>query len=130
MRADPLAQRGGHVTLKQPNSPAMARRNDLFAAANILRHMMCELHSLRVATASPVLAMAIDANELREQLQELFETIRELCREAEPRCARELADKALDLIKRLAEELDWLACEAERHYGNVPPGCDRADMAN
>ena len=104
--------------------------NDMFAAANLLRHLMSELHSLRDATASTVLAMAIDANELREQLQELFETVRELSWEAEPRCARELTDKALDLIKLLGEELDCLACEAERHYGSVPPGCDSVDMVN
>jgi hypothetical protein len=50
--------------------------------------------------------MAIDAHELREQLHELFETVRVLTEEAEPRRAEELSYKALDLIKRLAEELD------------------------
>jgi hypothetical protein len=103
---------------------------DIFAATDLLRRMMSELHSLRAAATSPALGLAIDSHELREQLHELFETVRALAKEGEPRHTEELSCKALDLIKRLAEELEYLAGEAERDYSKVPPGCDCMGMAN
>jgi hypothetical protein len=118
------------MTRKLLHSPAKTRTTDILAAADLLRRMMSELHSLRTATTSPVLAMAIDARELRGKLHELFETVRALTSEAEPRHAEELSCKARDLIKRLAAELECLACEAERDHSEVPPGCDCVRMAN
>jgi hypothetical protein len=117
------------MTHKQLSGPAQTRMNDIFAATDLLRRMMSELHSLRAAATSPALAMAIDAHELREQLHELFEKVRLLAK-AEPRHAEELSHKALDLIKRLAEELGYLVCEAERDYSKAPPGRDCFGMAN
>jgi hypothetical protein len=134
LRADPgmhcRQAEVSHMTRKQLHSPAQTRTSDIVAAADLLHRMMSELHSLRAATTSPGLAMAIDARELREQLHELFATVRALTREAEPRHAEELTYRALDLIKRLAEELECLVCEAERDSGRVPPGCDCVGMAN
>jgi hypothetical protein len=118
------------MTRKQLSGPAQTRMKDIFAATDLLRRMMSELHSLRAATTSPALGLAIDAHELREQLHELFETVCVLTKKPEPRQAEELSCKALDLIKRLAEELEYLACEAERDYSKVPPGCDCIGMAN
>jgi hypothetical protein len=118
------------MTRKQLSRLAQTRMNDIFAAADLLRRMMSELHSLRAATTSPALAMAIDSQELREQLQELFETVRVLTNDAESRDAEELSHKALDLIKRLAEELEYLVCEAERDCSKAPPELDRFGMAN
>jgi hypothetical protein len=100
------------MTHKQLSGPAQTRMNDIFAAADLLRRMMSELHSLRAAATSPALAMAIDAHELREQLHELFETVRLLAK-AEPRHAEE-----------------YLVCEAERDYSKAPPGRDCFGMAN
>ena len=93
----------GQMTRKRLSGPAQTRMKDIFAATDLLRRMMSELHSLRAATTSPALAMAIDSQELREQLQELFETVRVLTNDAESRDAEELSHKALDLIKRLAK---------------------------
>jgi hypothetical protein len=77
------------MTNKQSYRPAMtrtrARAHDILAATDLLRRLMSELHSLRAAIASPLLAMAIDAHELHEQLPELLETVRMLTKEAE-RC--------------------------------------------
>jgi hypothetical protein len=118
------------MTRTQLSGPAQTRMNDICVAADLLRRMMLELHTLRGATTSPALAMAIDAHELREQLHELFETVRVLMEEAEPRRAEELSYKALDLIKRLAEELEYLVCEAERDYGTAPSERDGLGMLN
>ena len=118
------------MTRKQLSGPAQTRMNDICAATDLLRRMMSELHSLRAAATSPALAMAIDAHELREQLHELFETVRVLTGEAEPRQAEELSHKALDLIKQLAEELEYLVREAERDYSKAPPGRGCFGMAN
>jgi hypothetical protein len=118
------------MTRKQLSGPAQTRMKDIFAATDLLRRMMSELHSLRAASTSPALAMAIDSHELREQLHELFATVRVLAKEAEPRHAEELSCKALDLIKRLAEELEYLVCEAERDCSTAPLERDCFGMAN
>jgi hypothetical protein len=118
------------MTRRQLSGPAQTRMNDILAATDLLRRMMSELHNLRAATTSPALGLAIDAHELRAQLHELFETVRALTQEAEPRLAEELSCQALDLIKRLAEELEYLVCEAERDYGKAPPASDCFGMAN
>jgi hypothetical protein len=47
-----------------------------------------------------------------------------LTKEAEPQHANDLSHKALGLIKRLARELEYLACEAERCPQKVPLGLD------
>jgi len=117
------------MTRKQLGGLAQTRMDDIFAAAALLRRMMSELQSLR-ATTSPALATAIDAHELREQLHELSATVRVLSEEAEPRRAEELSYRALDLIKRLAEELEYLVCQAERDHSKAPPGRDCFGMAN
>jgi hypothetical protein len=113
------------MTRKQLSGPAQTRMKDISAATDLLRRMMSELHSLRAATTSPALGRAIDSHELREQLHELFETVRVLSKEAEPRHTEELSRKALDLIKRLAEELEYLVCELERDGSKapLPRGC-------
>jgi hypothetical protein len=113
------------MTRKQLSGPAETRMKDISAATDLLRRMMSELHSLRAATTSPALGLAIDSHELHEQLHELFETVRVLSEEAEPRHTEELSRKALDLIKRLAEELEYLVCELERDGSKapLPRGC-------
>jgi hypothetical protein len=115
---------------EQSNNLAKARAGDIFAAADVLRRMMSELHRLRAATASPLLAMAIDVLGVREQLQELFETVSALAREAESRHSEELSRRAVGLIRRLTGELDYLARESERDYHEVPHGCDSCGTAN
>src|SRR5271154_1998003 len=112
----------------QQLSPAKTRTHDILAATNLLHRMMSELHRLRTAT-SPFLATAIDAHELREQSHELFETVRMLTREPD-RQPEELRYKALGLIKRLARELEYLACEAERDSHKVSHGLECPGMEN
>jgi hypothetical protein len=51
------------MTRKQLSGPAQTRMKDILAAADLLRRMMSELHSLRAATASPALGLAIDAHD-------------------------------------------------------------------
>lgn len=118
------------MTNKQLRTPARIRTGDIFAAMDLLRRMMSELHSLRAATASPLLAMAIDAHEVREQLHELFDTLRGLTGESEQRHAEELSRKALGLIKRLAGDLEYLACQADGEHSEVPRGCGTCGTAN
>jgi hypothetical protein len=112
------------------NSPAKLRTVDVDAATELLRRMMSELHSLRATTSSPRLAIAIDAHEAREQLHELFEAVCLLTRELQLRHAAEVTSKVLSLIKRLAGELEYLTCEAQRDQHELPPGCDCSGMAN
>jgi hypothetical protein len=102
----------------------------ILAATYLLRRMMSELHSLRAATPSTILATAIDAHDLREQLHELFETVRVLAGKPQPRHADELKHKARGLIRGLASELEYLACLAERCQLEVPLGLDCSGMVN
>jgi hypothetical protein len=53
-----------------------------------------------------------------------------LSKEAEPRHTEVLSRKALDLIKRLAEELEYLVCELERDCNKAPPPRGCFGMAN
>jgi hypothetical protein len=117
------------MTNKQLKRPGRNPTADICAAADLPRRMMSELHALRTGTTSPLLAMAIDARELREQLHELFETVRMLTTGLEPRHAQDLTDKALGLIKQLARVLDYLAREAQAESHTAPPGLDCSGMA-
>jgi hypothetical protein len=110
------------------NGAANSRTQDIYAATDILRRMMAELRSLRAATTSRLLAIAIDGRRLRGHLDELLTTVRLLAAESEPKQADELSTQALALIKRLDEELGYLASEAERDCGKVPPACDFLGM--
>ena len=50
-----VASEVSDMTNKQSYRLAITRADDILAATDLLRRMMCELHSLPAATASPLL---------------------------------------------------------------------------
>jgi hypothetical protein len=98
------------------NSASNSEIEYIQIAADLLRRMLLELKGLEANYPRVRFAMSNSGHAIQRRLDVLSEIIGWLKAAQDPSHARELGERARELIRQLAGELEQPALEAERHF--------------